>query len=154
VWLLGCQGENAGDPCDKFFQNTCKSPLSCITLSDPKVLFDKKVCARSCDHGFKCEKKEGCCPAGFACEEIKLSGGPGAGLSVGGYCLPANARQGDGVAGASAASATPPSSAGLVVDGAPPLKGDPAACAAFHACCAPFDGKVGTPGGLGVACGL
>lgn len=153
VLLVGCQGEKPGDPCDKFFQNTCKAPLTCITLSDPSVLLDKKVCARSCDHGFKCDKPEGCCPDGFACKEIKLSGGAGSGLSMGGYCLPASARQGDAPAGASA-SAAPSASAAVVVEGAPPLKGDPAACAAFHACCAPFEGKLGTPGGVGLACSL
>ena len=41
--LLACEGQKAGDPCDKFFQNTCKAPLSCVDMED------KKVCAGSCD---------------------------------------------------------------------------------------------------------
>jgi hypothetical protein len=40
---------------------------------------------------------------------------------------------------------------GVIVEGAPPLRGDPAACAAFQACCAPHQGQL-TPAGL--ACGL
>ena len=43
AFLVGCEGEKVGDPCDKFFQNTCKSPLSCVDMND------KKVCAGSCE---------------------------------------------------------------------------------------------------------
>lgn len=32
--LAACQGEKPGDPCDKFFQNTCKAPLSCVDMGE------------------------------------------------------------------------------------------------------------------------
>ena len=43
----------------------------------------------------------------------------------------------------------PGTAGGVSVQGAPPLSGDPAACAAFKACCPP-----GAAGPAGLACGL
>lgn len=45
----------------------------------------------------------------------------------------------------------PGTGGGISVQGAPPLHGDPASCAAFQACCAPHQGQL-SPAGL--ACGL
>ncbi len=42
-------------------------------------------------------------------------------------------------------------SGGFQIEGAPPLRGDPAACAAFQACCGPYQGQLSPPG---LACGL
>lgn len=44
-----------------------------------------------------------------------------------------------------------PGGGGFEVQGVPALHGDPAACAAFQACCAPFRGQL-SPTGL--TCGL
>jgi len=39
---IGCQGE-LGERCDGFFQNTCRSPATCIELDD------RAVCATGCN---------------------------------------------------------------------------------------------------------
>lgn len=72
---LACQGEKPGDPCDKFFQNTCKAPLSCVDMRE------KKVCAGSCDMGKTCKD-----PALEPSEVTYV--GPGGHSSAGCYCLP------------------------------------------------------------------
>lgn len=89
LFLLACQGEKPGDKCDGFFQNTCKAPLSCITITQSGSMFDKKVCAPSCDKGFSCKDPKGCCAEGFTCIGVEIGpGGPGAGLAMGGHCVP------------------------------------------------------------------
>ena len=44
-----------------------------------------------------------------------------------------------------------PGGGGFTIEGVPDLHGDPAACAAYRACCAPYQGQM-SPAGL--ACGL
>jgi hypothetical protein len=72
--LGGCEGKNAGDPCDKFFQNTCKAPLSCVDTSD------KKVCAPSCSGG-------ACKDPKLVPQQVSVESG-GRTLPAGCYCLP------------------------------------------------------------------
>ena len=43
--VFACEGQKPGARCDEFFTNTCKAPLSCVSMED------KKVCAGSCDTG-------------------------------------------------------------------------------------------------------
>ena len=43
IFITACQGEKPGARCDKFFQNTCKAPMSCVAMSKGKF------CAGSCD---------------------------------------------------------------------------------------------------------
>jgi hypothetical protein len=73
--LLACQGEKAGDPCDKFFQNTCKSPLTCVEMPG------KKVCAGSCSGG------DSCTDPALAPSQVMVDGPTGP-LAAGCYCLP------------------------------------------------------------------
>ena len=80
--LFACQGERAGDPCDEFFQNTCKAPLSCVSVESGKV------CASTCDRdietaSWKCED-----PA-MAPNEVEYTDSSGKSLGGAGcYCLP------------------------------------------------------------------
>ena len=80
LFVFGCQAEHAGDRCDEFFKNTCKAPLACVSMSD------RKVCAGSCDTGFKCKDPAGCCETGFECETVSVEG-PNGPLPAGKYCL-------------------------------------------------------------------
>lgn len=54
-------------------------------------------------------------------------------------------------AGGGTITIAPGGGGGVSVQGAPALHGDPAACAAYQACCAPHQGQL-SPAGL--ACGL
>ena len=82
--LLGaCEASNPGDRCDGFFANGCKGDMTCFDTGT------QKVCANSCDYGGTCEKKEGCCAAGFECHSTTAVGAgmPTGGAMMGGYCF-------------------------------------------------------------------
>lgn len=97
LFVVGCQGEKAGDPCDKFFQNTCKAPLSCVHMAD------RSVCAGSCETIWPKEKpvvpgeapempKQGCKNPAMEMAEVRLDkNGTDLG-SMGCYCLPTKAK--------------------------------------------------------------
>ena len=102
---VACQGEKAGDPCDKFFQNTCKSPLSCVDTDA------KKVCAGSCEWSTETMPPHNTCkdPAMEPAEVQYMQGTTNIG-GAGCYCLP-------GKGGAPKPSASPAASTA-----APPVK--------------------------------
>ena len=85
VAMLGCQGEKPGDRCDRFFTNTCKSPMSCVDMDD------KKVCAGSCDNDN--DKTTGapihvCKEKDMEPSEVSYTQGSTSLGSAGCYCLP------------------------------------------------------------------
>jgi hypothetical protein len=81
--LAACEGQKAGDPCDKFFQNTCKAPMSCVAMED------KKVCASSCDlDTSSMPPKKACKDPSLAPNEVSYKKGTTNLGSAGCYCLP------------------------------------------------------------------
>jgi hypothetical protein len=102
--LLGCEGQKSGDPCDKFFQNTCKSPLSCVDMDD------KKVCAGSCDWSTDPMPPHNTCkdPSMEPAEVQYMQGTTNVG-GAGCYCLPKKGgAAGKASAAPSAVASTPP----------------------------------------------
>ena len=82
-FVAACQGEKAGDPCDKFFQNTCKAPMSCVDMGD------NKVCAGSCDTDFSSPGiKKICKDPTMEPHEVSYTKGTTNIGSAGCYCLP------------------------------------------------------------------
>ena len=75
-----CQAEKPGERCDEFFKNTCKAPLSCVSMED------KKVCGGSCDtRGFG---EKYCKDPAMRPVEVSYKNGT---TNIGGagcYCLP------------------------------------------------------------------
>ena len=69
--MTACQGKT-GERCDKFFQNTCVAPATCIKTEEGSV------CADSCSM----VSKE--CPAGYECHGTTVGH---TGIASGGYCL-------------------------------------------------------------------
>jgi hypothetical protein len=110
--LLGCQGEKAGDPCDKFFQNTCKAPLSCVDVGD------NKVCAGSCDWTLDPMPPHNTCkdPALEPASVDYMQGTTNVG-GAGCYCLP---KKGGASAKPSAAASSSPPPAATSASTAPP----------------------------------
>ncbi len=101
--LVACQGEKSGDPCDKFFQNTCKSPLSCVDMDD------KKVCAGSCEWSTETMPPHNTCkdPSMEPAEVQYMQGTTNIG-GAGCYCLPKKGGAPKPSAAPAASPAAPP----------------------------------------------
>jgi hypothetical protein len=77
---LGCEGQKHGDPCDGFFSNGCKGPMTCLT--DDKG----KYCSQSCSINKAFPEMSTPCPQGSECVEVGVSKGSASLGSMGTMC--------------------------------------------------------------------
>ena len=75
---LGCTAEKFGEPCDGFFANGCKAPMTCMT--DDKG----KFCSQSCTVNKAFPDMETKCPKGTECVGTSVDGVKGG--SIGSMC--------------------------------------------------------------------
>ena len=76
--LDGCTAEKFGEPCDGFFANGCKAPMTCMT--DGKG----KFCSQSCTINKAFPEMSTKCPSGSECVGTSVEGVKGG--SIGTMC--------------------------------------------------------------------